>query len=432
MANNFDSNITNKVARVFLDHFETSRVITKQVDTQLFSGDNSFTPQFGDTISVKRPTGFVTIRTPDGDISAEQPSPIIAGKASATVQNYFTVYLEYRQVDQALKMDQLDELLKPKAKRIVTDLETDFADFMMKNTALIAGSPDTPVSTWDNVAQAGAVMQATGIPMNEDWTYVINPFTQRALASDQRSLGAGGVAGGIIRSAHERATLTDDFAGMRVMSSNSLSSYTAGAGADRIGALAATPDATYLTAKDTMTQQLAVQDFQPNMTIRAGEQIQVQTRSRLDLATRKVIIDETGATYPWTATVTQDVVLDGAGAGTLVVTGPAIFGTDENAGYNTVDSALTSGDVVALLSPASTTAQPNLFFHRQAFTMASVNLPKLYATDTQMETEDGIAMRVSMDSSILQAKQIMRIDLLPAYGVMNPFFAGQGFGGALT
>ena len=38
MANNLNSNVTRKVARVFLEAFESSRVVTKTVDTQLLSG----------------------------------------------------------------------------------------------------------------------------------------------------------------------------------------------------------------------------------------------------------------------------------------------------------------------------------------------------------------------------------------------------------
>ena len=54
MANNFDSNFTRKVMRSFLDKFESERVLTKNVNTQLFNGQ--FNPSTGDTIDVKRPT----------------------------------------------------------------------------------------------------------------------------------------------------------------------------------------------------------------------------------------------------------------------------------------------------------------------------------------------------------------------------------------
>ena len=38
MANNFDSNITRKLMRSFLNAFESERVLSKNVNTQLFQG----------------------------------------------------------------------------------------------------------------------------------------------------------------------------------------------------------------------------------------------------------------------------------------------------------------------------------------------------------------------------------------------------------
>lgn len=428
MANNFDSNTTEQVARVFLEKFEDQRVLSKNVDTQLFDG--KFTPQYGDTISVKRPTDFVTIRTPDGDLTGNNPSPITAGKASATVQDYFTVYVDYLEADEAIKMDQLDQLLEPKATRIKNDFELDFARFMARNTALLAGEVGVPITKWDHIAEQGAVMESHGIPMDGNWCSVVNSFTQRKLASDQRSLGAGGTAGGMIKTAHDRATITDNFAGMRVMTGQSLANFRTSAEADRVGTLAANPVVTYLAAKDTMTQQLAVTGLGPNLEVKAGEVLQISGRYRLNLATREIILDENGAPLLWTATVTQDAVLDGAGAGTLIATGPAIFGVAEEAAYNTIDSAPVAGDVVTLLGAPDTILQPGMFWHKQAFTVASVPIKKLHATDTVGTTEDGLQFRVTMASDFIKNQQMMRIDFRPAYGVMNPFFAGQGYGRA--
>ncbi len=67
MANNLSSNITRKVARVFLDKFESSRVLTRTVDTQLLS--NQFNPSTGSTVDFKRPTDYKSIRTAGGDIT---------------------------------------------------------------------------------------------------------------------------------------------------------------------------------------------------------------------------------------------------------------------------------------------------------------------------------------------------------------------------
>jgi P22 coat protein - gene protein 5. len=420
MANNFDSNFTRKLMREFIPAFESQRVISKEVNTQLFNG--AFNPAAGDTVDIKRPTDYISRRTPDGDISATTASSIVTGKASAVVQNYITVEVDYKEADEAIKADQLEELLKPAAMRLVTDLETDFAGFAMKNSGLLAGSPGTAVTTWDQVAEAGSVMESTGVPKDGMWKYFMNPYTQRSLASDQRSLG--GETGQM--TANQMAVVTNNFAGMKVMTATTLDNYVTPSTADRAGTLSANPDVTYVTAKDSMTQSLAVTGFGANLAVKAGDVIKITGRNRLNLSTRKAYIDETGANVEFTATVTADVTLDGSGAGTLVVTGPAIFEADGQ--YNTVDSAPVSGDVVTLLGAPSSIIQPNLFFHRDAFAIASVPIEKLHSTDTVATTADGLQIRVSKGSSIRENKQIVRFDLRPAYGVMNPFFAGHSHG----
>jgi hypothetical protein len=420
MANNFESNFTRKLAAGVLKSFENKRVLSKNVDTQRLSGQ--FDPNSGENVDFRRPTDYISQRTSDGDISATTASSIITGKATGTVQDYITVEVDYFEADEALKMGDTQRFFDNMGQRVVTDLEVDFASFMMKNSGLLAGDGSTAVTTWDHVAEAGAVLSSTGVPMDDMWVYAVNPYTQRKLASDQRSLG--GETGAM--TSNQRAVITDNFAGMRVMTANALASYTSDAGADRAGTLSANPDVTYATAKDSMTQTLAVAGFQANLPVKAGEVIQIAGRNRLNLNTRQAIVDDTGSNVLFTATVTADVTLSGTGTGNIVVTGPALF---EAAGqYNTVDSAPVSGDVVTLLGSASELHQPNLFWHRQAFSIGSVPIKKLNSTDTIATTKDGLQMRVSKGTSFRENKQIVRIDFRPAYAVLNPFFAGHGYG----
>lgn len=420
MANNFDSNTSKKVMRSFLNAFETERVLTKNVNTQLFSGQ--FTPATGETVYVKRPTDYTSVRTPDGDVSGETKNDIITGQANATAQDYFTVFADVDEVDEALKADQLDELLKPMARRIVIDLETDFAKFMMKNCGGFTGEGGTAITKWDHVAESGAYLEALGVPKDKMWCFGINPFTQRKLASDQRSLG--GETGGM--TANERATITTNFAGMDVKTCTTLSTYTTGAGADRVGAVAVAPTQTYLSAKDTMTTSLSVSGFQANLAIKAGETITITGINRLNLSTRLPMIGDDANQIEYTAVVTQDVTLDGSGAGTIIISGPAV--NEANGQYNTIVSAIAGGEVVTLSGAASTIIQPNLAWHPDAFTMTSIPIRKLKATDTVATTEDGLQLRVTRDSDFEGNRNKYRFDFHPAYGVLNPFFAVQAFG----
>jgi len=421
MANNFESNFTRKLLENVTERFEANRVLSKNVNTQLFEG--KFGGNTGDKIDVKRPTDYASTRTTTGDISGNKQD-IITGKATAEVQNYITVAVDYDEADEALKMGDQSRFWDDVANRIVIDLETDFAGFMMRNTGLLSGTVGEGVDSWSEIADAGALMQSSGVPMNKRWCYALNPYSQAALAKEQRSLGTNPE----VSSANRQATVATAFAGFDVKTATTLASYMSGAGADRVGALSANPIVTYVNAKDTMTQALAVSGFQANLAIKAGEQIQIAGRYRLNLSTRKSFVDSTGAQVLFTGTVTEDVTLSGTGTGTIIVTGPAIY--EATGAYNSVSSAPISGDVVTLLGAASTTYQPNLFWHPDAFSIASVPIKKLHSTDTIATTKDGLQLRCSKYSDGDANKQTVRFDLRPAYAALNPFMAGQGFGKA--
>jgi hypothetical protein len=420
MPNNLSSNITRKVARIFLDKFESARVLTKTVDTQLLS--NKFNPSTGSIVDFKRPTDYRSIRTSGGDISASTKSDIIAGKASGVVQDYFTVATEWTNIEEALQLDQLDEILAPMATRLVTDLELDWSSYMVKNANLKYGSPGTAIDAWSDVAGAAAFMDSMGVPMDGEKYYVVNPFVAATLASAQSAL----LANKLVETAWEKAQISANFGGLRALTASTLASYTSGTATDRAGTLSASPTVTYVAAKDTMQQSLAVTGFTANATVKAGEIITIATRNRLNLSTRRPILDATGATVIFSGVVTADVTLGASGDGTLVVSGAAIY--EANGQYNTVASAPVSGDVVTLLGSASTLYQPAMFYHKQAFGLGTVKLPKLYEGDTIATTEDGMSIRVTKYSDGDANKQKIRFDLLPAYATFNPFFAGQGFG----
>jgi hypothetical protein len=419
MANNLSSNITRPLAKIFLEAFESSRVVTKTVNTQLLSG--RFNPSTGSSVDFKRPHDYRSIRTSGGDISGSTKSDIIAGKATGTVQDYFTAATEWSNIQQALELDQLEQILEPMARRLVTDLELDLGLFMRKNTGLNYGARNTAVDAWSDVAGAGAMMDAVGVPMSDNKFYLMNPFTTTSLASAQNGLNA---SDGLVRTAWEKAQISSNFGGMRALTSNALSSYTSGSTTDRAGALNGAPDATYVTAKDTMQQTLAI-DALGTGTIVAGDQIQIAGVNRLNIATRQVMLDAAGAAVPWTGTVLSTVTIAG-NAASVVVSGAAIY--EANGQYNTVDAAPADGAVVTILGSAATVYQPNLFYTEQAFGLGTVKLPKLYSTDTVATTSDGMSIRVSKYSDGDSNTQKIRFDLLPAYAVFNPNFAGQGYG----
>ncbi len=124
------------------------------------------TPRSGGEVSFKRPTDYNAIETAGGDISASTKSDIIVGKATGTVQNYITVATEWENVEEALELDKLDELLAPMATRAITTLELNLGAYMQRNANLHYGTPGTVVDAWSDVAGANALMQSIGVPMD--------------------------------------------------------------------------------------------------------------------------------------------------------------------------------------------------------------------------------------------------------------------------
>jgi hypothetical protein len=420
MANNLTSNTQATLSRKILDRFEATRTISKTVNTQFLS--DAIGSDTGDTVFIKRPTRFKSVRTAGGDISGTTANSIITGKAKGVVQDFITVECDWSILEQATQLNQIDELVvEPMMDEMVSTLETSFGQFALKNCNLSVGTPGTAVDAWSDISAATALMKSMSFPRG-DRNYLLNPYGEVALADVQRSIGT---ADGLVNPAFKDAVINSNFAGARIMTSDSLASFTSGASADRVGAIVGTPTATYLAAKDTMTQVITIDGLTANGDVNAGEVIEVLSKFRLNQSTRQVILNN-GAAVKWRAVVLEDATISAGGEVTITVSGPAIKESTEQ--YDTIDAALADNDVVTFLHATSTLYQPNMFYHKNAFAIGSVPLPKLNAQDVLMKTKDGLQMRLSKGSSLRENKQIVRLDLLPAFGALNPFLAGQGYG----
>lgn len=426
MANNLTSNTVEQLARRFTEKWESSVVVTKTVDTSLLTP--RLTPMSGGEVSIKRPARYKSVRTATGDITSSGTSDIIIGKATGVVQDYITVPIDWENIEEALELDQLDEILQPAVDECVTTLESSMVDYMMKNSGLLHGTVGTVADAWSDISGPKALMNSLGVPLAGKKYYLMNDFTTTGLADTQSGLSSGD--NNLVTTAWQDAQISTPFAGMRAITSSNMAQLTSGSVSDRAGILAADPDVTYVTAKDTMTQQLSVSGFGAGAdTIAAGEVIQITGRNRIQLNTKKAVLDATGAQILWTGVVTEAVTLSG-GAGILTVAGPALFenATVTKGAFNTVDSAPLQNDVVTLLGSADTLYQPNLFYHEKAFGIGFVKLPKLFATDTVGTMKDGFSFRITKFSDGLANTQKYRVDILPAFVTFDPFFAGHGWG----
>lgn len=428
MANNFSSNTEKRLAQAFIKNFESARVLTKTVNTQVVSGQSGFTPKTGETVFVRRPYETTAVESSNGDITG-LTKDIVSGQAPVKVQNMITTFADWEVIDQALKMDRMDEIMKPYATRLVTQLEGNLGKFMQQNAGLLSGTPGTPITAWSHVAAFNTLMESMGIPTLDGNAYaVLSPATRQNLADAQTGLSNGDNA--LVNEAWKKSMISKDFGGIQALSSNHIPTYQSGATTARTGTLAAAPDSTYVTHKDTMIQTLSLTGLTASVTdaVRPGDQIVITEsgRSRINPHTKEIIFDTAGDPVEYTFTVVTGGNTDAGGAVTVTATCAAL--NESDGAYNNISTALASGDTFTILGSANATYQTSLFYHKDAYALATVDIPKLHSTDTVMRSEDGFVIRMSRYANGDANTNKVRFDLLPAYGVLNPAFAGNGFG----
>jgi hypothetical protein len=430
MANELSSNVSTRVAKVIMDSFEANRVLTKTVNTSLVSGANGVNNETGDTVYLKRPTQFRAIETSDGDISAETKNDIGVGRIPATVQPYITIPINYSNLEEVTELNQLKEILSPAAEELATRLELNLGKKMIENAGPsfgTIGNAWTKTNAWESVAGTGALLKAIGMPNAGEKYYVANDLVGVKFSAAQNSLTA---ADGLVRTAWQNAQIADSYAGLRVLTSSGLNTYEAGATADRAGTLASNPDVTWVTHKDTMIQTLNLTGLTVSTVdaVLPGDVIEYDAIYHVNVATRKPVIDATGASVKYRCTVVTGGDTDGSGNVTVTVTNSAIFGaTGLDSQYTNVSAAPVSGSVFNILGAAGSIYQPSLCYHKNAFALATLKLPKLHATDTIAKSMDGLSMRITKYSDGDKNAQRWRIDMLPVMGVMNQLFMAKGF-----
>lgn len=418
--NKLDSNVSQIVLKKFLPGFMSDLVLCKTVDRQLLAGEiNSST---GDSVSFKRPHQFGSIRTDDGDITGKPKNNLISGKATGRVGKYITVPIEYKQIEQALKLNQFDEIIAPVRERIVTDLETELGQFMLANGALSLGSPGTAVSKWSDVAQTATFMKDLGIS-GENYA-TMDPWSAQKLADAQTNLAASDT---LVRTAWENAVIPRSFGGITGLFSNGLSARTLG---DFGGTLTVktTPAIDYVAIKDSYQFTVTLTGATASKVgfLKPGDQLRFSSTYWLNQQSKQPLYNGTQA-IAFTATVLAASDSNASGDVTVTLSGVPIYDTT-NPQYNAVARAVTAGDAVAVIGTAKTTLKPNLFYNKQFVGLGTIPLEKLHSIDTAVASYQGFSIRVHKYADGDANKQMMRFDLLPAFVCFNPHMGGQFFG----
>ena len=421
MADSLTSNVAEKLVKKFADRFTSNSVLLKTIDTQEFEG--KYTDDTGGTVSIKRPHQAKVSETTKGDLTSETASDIQSGKISGAIQNRMTVFTDWNSYDEALNLNGLDTILDEYAYELAVKFEVKLGAYMLSHGGLAYGTPGTAADAWSDVAGACGLLKSVGVPSGPI-NYVVPPMSMLALADAQNGIDNQG----LVKSAWEEAQVRN-FAGTRVMSSDALSTRTCSTATDRAGTLSGAPTVTYVGAKDTMTQVLAVTGLNggATFTLKAGEVIEF-TGSRYLAHPRneQTVTDENGDEVQWRCVVTADAALT-SGAGNVTVTSAGIY--EATGQYNNMSAALASADAFNVLGTTGAVLKPNMCYHKKAFSAAFMNIPKLpQSLSAGYVTKEGISIRVSIGGNFTTDTSSIRFDIHPIFATMNPLWAMQAYG----
>ena len=397
-------------------------VLLNTVNRQLIEGE--INPNTGSTVWLKRPMQFKSVRTPEGDLSGLPTQDMISGKVPAKISNYVTVEVSWTQLEEAIYLNQLDELLKPVAFEMAAALEQEMARFIISNGGLMLGEPGTAISKWSDIAAVGAYLKDLGVDSGTNYA-VISPWDSLALADAQSSIQSDD----LVKSAWSLAKISKPFGGVQALMSNALAARQVGSAGGSTGlTLSATPVATYDAVKDNYQMTITLAGA-TGLTLKAGDVLEFDATNMINQFNKNILYRGTDP-IKYTASVVSDAVVNGDVA-TVVISGPAVVDPN-NPQYNTVSGALVSGATVSVKGTAGSILKPGLFFNSNAFAMGSVVLPKLHATESSVmkDSRSGFSFRVHKFSDGRANRQFCRFDCLPSFACLMPFAGGQLYGQA--
>jgi hypothetical protein len=420
--NNLDGNVSQVVLKKFVKGFESNRVLSKTVDRQLIKRE--IDTNTGDSVSLKRPHQFATIDTPDGNITGKQKNNLVSGTVIAKVDNYITVAVSWTQVEQAMKLNQLEKILNPIAATMATKLETRLANYMIRSGALSLGTPGQAISNWADVARVGSLLTDLGVTGSN--YAAINPWAAQNLAGAQIALENND----LVRTAWEKAQIPRNFGGVQAITSNGLVARTQGAFGGALTVKTA-PVVTYESVKDTyqFTTTLTGATASKTGFLKAGDQLIFDGVALVNQQTKEPLFGSDGGEIDFTATVLTDADSDASGDVTVTLSGVPIFDST-NPQYNTVSRAVADGDSVEVRGVSGKTIKPSLFYNEEFVGMGSIVLPKLHSIDSSVISYDGLSIRVHKYADGDANTQMMRFDMLPTFACFNQFKGGQLFGQA--
>lgn len=395
--------ITNEALFVLRNNLTFTKRINRQFDAS-FGVDGA---KIGTVLNIRKPARFIVTDGPGLQIQDITESSV---PLALTSQEH--VAFTFTTADRLLSIDDFsDRLLQPAIAAIANKIDYDGLQ-LYKDVSNTVGTVGSTPATALVYLQAGAVLSNAGTPMDGRRSSVINPTFEATLVDALKGLFQSATQ---IKEQYEKGQMGMALGFEWYMDQNSA--------VHTIGLLGGTPLVN--GAGQTGTSLVTDGWTASTLILNRGDVIQLGTGATGVYAVNPQSRASTGRLQDFV--VTADVTSDGSGNATIPL-GTAITPAGQFQTTNTTAADNTAiyvfNTAQAGQSAISATQTPvGLTFHRDAFTLATADLPLptggVVAAFRASDPDLGISLRVVQAYDINTDKMPLRIDVLYGWSTMR-------------
>lgn len=361
----------------------------------------------GQTVYPRRPVQF-TVR--DGSTANFQE--VNETTEAITVEPEFGIDWDFSDFDLTLKIDKFSErYLQPAGKKLATEIDTRIASRFYKRIYNFAGTPGTKPATSLAIGEAQAYLDNLGVP-RDSRILALEPLAMASLVdatkglfNDQQSV-----------SKQYKTGLIKTHLGVDYQMSPNIPTHTVGGlggtplvnGASQGTINSGTTDNPYASTTSLVTDgwtAAAANRLKAGDIIEIAGVFAVNPDNKQNLGYLKQFV------------VQEDVASDGTGNATVVIS-PAIIagGAYQNVTARPADNAA----ITVKTGTASTAYKQNILFHKDAFSMVTVDMDLPRGMDmAERMAVDGVSMRFVRGFDITNNKRLCRFDVMAGFGSLQ-------------
>ena len=432
------SMITNRALPVLANQCVLTDKFNRQYDKEFGQKGR----KIGATCNVRLPPRYLGTFGPALNVepSAENYVPV-------NVLYQFHVDMQFNTINMLLDIDDFTQrFLEPACTAVANRVDSDGAYFAFQNTANRVGVPGSAPSAFKNFSDARAVLASEGMPKGLTPTAVLHPLAMSSMTDSLKGLFNPQAQ---LSSQYEMGMIAAKTAGADWFEDANIANYATGTltGTPVLaGITSATGGSAILTAGWAQTGVLNITGLTNTAAqVSVGDTIQIaglypvnpQNRSRYGNSLRQFVVLPPGGYAQMAGVATPGGpqfapatlaagtfnavtgVYTSSGSGTLALTvGDCIITTGQFQNV-AASTAFTGTPAVSVNGGAAlaTSSTENLYFHRDAFAMAFVDLPlpRTAVEASRAYDEDlGISIRIATQYTINNDAEPTRLDV--AYG----------------